>query len=305
MILISRTRSALDGDSNTNSPAQLEHLRYQMMSILHTLSSTFTTCACGAKATDCALSQMAAFVDGELPKDSGEGSVDLGPLVGSIRGFRTREKVPMSGGMSGVEMDIESDEPVAGPSTIRHERRHTVDNVAYAFRSSDEQYHHSNHESPGARRISLPTLTFSPATASPSPKKIKSWKGKERATSNSRTQEEGDDEEDSFSSRGSQGFMSRCCLLFINFSTLTCFTSRNWPGREKPSSSARHDQLLCFVTCSSVRRWRGHADNRRGRQDASKDAETMDSAELRDSERHHATESCVAGKRCESREFEQ
>lgn len=43
---------------------------------------------------------MAAFVDGQAaPKP-----VDLGPLIGSSRGFRTREKVPFSGGMTGVEM---------------------------------------------------------------------------------------------------------------------------------------------------------------------------------------------------------
>jgi hypothetical protein len=30
--------------------------------------------------------------------------IDLGPLVGSMRGFRTKERVPMSGGMGGMEM---------------------------------------------------------------------------------------------------------------------------------------------------------------------------------------------------------
>jgi len=84
-----------------NSPNQLEHLRNQMSNILHALSSTFTTCACGSKTKDCALTQMAAFVDGEAGPSKG---VDLGPLVGVQRGFKTREKVPFSGGMSGVEM---------------------------------------------------------------------------------------------------------------------------------------------------------------------------------------------------------
>lgn len=103
-----------------------------MTSILHALSSTFTTCACGAKAKDCALARMAAFVEGE---ESMAGTpnqhVDLGPLVGKTRGFKTRERVPWSGGMSGVEMDVEEDRdvdvdgdgttedeelPVAGPS---------------------------------------------------------------------------------------------------------------------------------------------------------------------------------------------
>lgn len=45
--------------------------------------------------------------------------IDLGPLVGpgNERGFRTREKVPMSGGMSGVEM-VTSSEEEAGPSGV-------------------------------------------------------------------------------------------------------------------------------------------------------------------------------------------
>ncbi|KAF8873529.1 hypothetical protein BD779DRAFT_1569832, partial [Infundibulicybe gibba] len=43
-------------------PHQLHHFRNQMSNILHTLASTFTTCACGARARDCALTQMAAFV---------------------------------------------------------------------------------------------------------------------------------------------------------------------------------------------------------------------------------------------------
>jgi cytochrome P450 len=34
-----------------------------MASMLHALSSTFTTCACGSKAKDCALNLMAEFVD--------------------------------------------------------------------------------------------------------------------------------------------------------------------------------------------------------------------------------------------------
>lgn len=100
-----------------------------MTSMLHALSSTFTTCACGAKAKDCALNRLADFVDGQtpltpapsppsLPDDrrpeerGGNGTprnverskVDLGPLLGGQRGFKTRERVPMSGGMSGVEM---------------------------------------------------------------------------------------------------------------------------------------------------------------------------------------------------------
>ena len=87
--------------------------------MLHALSSTFTTCACGSKAKDCALNLMAEFVDGRLPtstiplsqrSDTSSGGekrphgVDLGPLIGAQRGFRTREKSPLNGGMNGVEM---------------------------------------------------------------------------------------------------------------------------------------------------------------------------------------------------------
>ncbi|KDR68991.1 hypothetical protein GALMADRAFT_932246 [Galerina marginata CBS 339.88] len=96
-----------------------------MTNILHALSSTFTTCACGARAKDCALTQMAAFVDAQddfltmHPFRNGHGhkngvgveedwrEVDLGPLVGRKRGFKTRERIPFSGGMGGMEMDVE------------------------------------------------------------------------------------------------------------------------------------------------------------------------------------------------------
>ena len=104
----------------------LTHIRNQMASMLHALSSTFTTCACGSKAKDCALNLMAEFVDGRLPvpapppferpnEPSGP-RVDLGPLVGAQRGFHTREKSPLNGGMNGVEMIPDQS---AGPSERR------------------------------------------------------------------------------------------------------------------------------------------------------------------------------------------
>ena len=48
---------------------------------------------------------MAAFVDG-APIGSGqqERHVDLGPLVGQKRGFKTKERIPFSGGMVGMVM---------------------------------------------------------------------------------------------------------------------------------------------------------------------------------------------------------
>ena len=98
-----------------------------MASMLHALSSTFTTCACGSKAKDCALNLMAEFVDGRLPvpapppfqrpNEPSGSRVDLGPLVGAQRGFHTREKSPLNGGMNGVEMI--PDQSAAGPSERR------------------------------------------------------------------------------------------------------------------------------------------------------------------------------------------
>jgi len=52
-------------DLDPPSPQQIQHLRRYMTNILHALTSTFTTCACGACAKDCALTQMAAFVDAQ------------------------------------------------------------------------------------------------------------------------------------------------------------------------------------------------------------------------------------------------
>ncbi|KZT05167.1 uncharacterized protein LAESUDRAFT_813759 [Laetiporus sulphureus 93-53] len=120
-------------------PHQLQHFRQQLTSMLHALSSTFTTCACGSKSRDCALMRMAEFIDQQTPPTpspsppsafASEGEswnsawersrrpsesdeeremsrrkrTDLGPLIGVERGFRTRERVMWSGGMTGVEM---------------------------------------------------------------------------------------------------------------------------------------------------------------------------------------------------------
>ncbi|KAG9308667.1 hypothetical protein JVU11DRAFT_11624 [Chiua virens] len=176
------------------APAHLHHLRAQFTSILHALSSTFTTCACGSSTRDCAVRVMERVVEGRSSegessdsangeyedaeedvdvegngyvdlrqsrnwglgmnvdmdiemdtsidvdrpprrakkrkiRKSGKGEdkvqadgcrdasttvppvkqrtrkpIDLGPLVGIKRGFRTREKAPMNGGWGGVEI---------------------------------------------------------------------------------------------------------------------------------------------------------------------------------------------------------
>ena len=48
---------------------------------------------------------------------NGETPMDLGPLVGVERGFRTRERIPSSGGMGGVEL-VPSSPSEAGPSRL-------------------------------------------------------------------------------------------------------------------------------------------------------------------------------------------
>ena len=116
-------RLSLITSLSTNSPPKIQHIKNQMSNILHALSSTFTTCACGALSKDCALSQMAAFVDGhdltsllrrkdpsnEVESDDDTARVDIGPLVGRKRGFRTKERIPHSGGLGGMQMMADED----------------------------------------------------------------------------------------------------------------------------------------------------------------------------------------------------
>jgi len=86
-----------------HSQPQMSKLKARMANLFHALASTFTTCACGAKARDCVLTQLNAFVESATPTTE-EQEIDLGPLVGASRGFRTREKVKGSGGIGGMEM---------------------------------------------------------------------------------------------------------------------------------------------------------------------------------------------------------
>ncbi|EFI26830.1 hypothetical protein CC1G_15232 [Coprinopsis cinerea okayama7 len=57
----------------SNSSTQLAQLRSQIANILHALSSTFTTCACGARSKECAFTLMGRFVSGEVPEFLGGG----------------------------------------------------------------------------------------------------------------------------------------------------------------------------------------------------------------------------------------
>ncbi|KZT19819.1 hypothetical protein NEOLEDRAFT_1245609 [Neolentinus lepideus HHB14362 ss-1] len=121
------------------SSHHVEHIRHQLITLLHAVSSTFPNCACGAKSRTCAFNRMAEFVDGVSPAphspythspnstrhtflhQTRHSSIstrhpsygtdeamneedDLGPLIGTERGFRTRERLPGSSGMGGVEM---------------------------------------------------------------------------------------------------------------------------------------------------------------------------------------------------------
>lgn len=144
-----------------------------MTSMLHTLASTFTTCACGAKARDCVLARIAEFVENQTPltpspsppsqftkekhgpkgrgksEQAEESPIDLGPLIGIERGFRTRERIPFSGGMGGVEL-VSPSPTEAGPSRL----------------------------ATGTRKVSFPDDLLN---ATPKAKKGKDRKGKGRA----------------------------------------------------------------------------------------------------------------------------
>lgn len=59
---------------------------------------------------------MSKFVGGEDVRV--DWNDDFGPLVDVKRGFETRERVPFSGGLSGVEFVSEDEDMGAGPSRI-------------------------------------------------------------------------------------------------------------------------------------------------------------------------------------------
>lgn len=68
-------------------------------------------------------SAAASAAPESTPKPTVKNAIDLGPLVGVKRGFRTREKVPMNGGWGGVEIvpsslkafpEISAEDPLVG-----------------------------------------------------------------------------------------------------------------------------------------------------------------------------------------------
>ncbi|KAH9017273.1 hypothetical protein EDB85DRAFT_2294929 [Lactarius pseudohatsudake] len=149
----------------------LSYIRNQMSAMLHALSSTFTTCACGSKAKDCTLNLTAEFVGGRLPvaasppsqraddpsgTDARSHRVDLGPLVGAQRGFHTREKSPLNGGMNGVEM-------IPGQPTGPGDQHATVDVTGLVQK---ENYLLPDYLDGGVPKIKTTTVP----SASPSPR---------------------------------------------------------------------------------------------------------------------------------------
>jgi hypothetical protein len=171
-----------------------------MGEVLSTLFSTFTTCACGASAHNCAIAQMQQLADlypnpnsnptpdpdpellpherqqhltsHERQHDEDQQTTpDLGPLIGATRGLRTTERG--QGGREGVDLL-----PVSGPS---------VDSVARAFRGVDV-----DEKATPSKRVHFPApppdLVVSAATPSPR----KTW---ERRYSASRPSDSSEDED--------------------------------------------------------------------------------------------------------------
>jgi uncharacterized protein len=193
-------------------------LKRAMGEVLSTLFSTFTTCACGASAHNCAITQMQKFADLEspdldptpdpelLPHEQQQHrtsnlrdqrplpSPDLGPLIGATRGLRTTDRG--QGGREGVEV-VSASAPGSGHGP-------SVESVARAFRgvASDSGSDANNRAtSPVQKRVHFPVLTpevvVSPApatttVATPSSPR-KSW---ERRYSESRFIDTSEDDEE-------------------------------------------------------------------------------------------------------------
>ncbi|KAG6815595.1 hypothetical protein H0H87_000280 [Tephrocybe sp. NHM501043] len=113
-------------DGFNQSLSHLSHLRAQMANILHSVSNTMPTCACGEQARGCAIRALECFIYGserlhdDHEKDDFERRMrdhihrhedpNLGPLIGAKRRFRTHELVPSSGGLDGIVVWLHNDE---------------------------------------------------------------------------------------------------------------------------------------------------------------------------------------------------
>ncbi|KAG6876632.1 hypothetical protein C0993_001714 [Termitomyces sp. T159_Od127] len=147
-------------------PAHKAHLRAQMANILHLLSSTFPACACGEHASDCALRAMERFVKAGADVHPTR-PPDLGPLVGRTRGFRSRERVPGSGGLGGIEM---CDDRGEGPSRITLDAMRRREETEDVDARTPTQYSYQYQDGRGRER----ERTRSPEEKMP-PKMRKRW----------------------------------------------------------------------------------------------------------------------------------
>ncbi|KAH9060640.1 hypothetical protein EDB87DRAFT_570726 [Lactarius vividus] len=152
----------------------LSYIRNQMASMLHALSSTFTTCGCGSNTKDCALNLMAEFVDGRLPvaasppsqqandpsgTDLRSHQVDLGPLVGAQRGFHTMKSHFSMARMNGTEM-------IPGQPTDPGDQRATVGVNGLVQR---ENYLLPDHLDGGVPKVKTATAPSSVSLSPPPP----------------------------------------------------------------------------------------------------------------------------------------
>jgi hypothetical protein len=241
-------------------PQHIQQLRAQMTHVLHALGSTFTTCACGARAKDCALSAMARFVDGEFTnkppsaaattsRDVGmdatgaagteadgvnargkgkRGRIDLGPLVGVKRGFGTRERVPFGGGFGGVEMMCDDDDA---------DREAGEDQGGNAGPSGTRREGGGDRDGDGAGPSGrgVPLVTFTSPTPSPQ-KKSASRKGKRISVV------EGDDRDNHLATAQRElTHLYRLCRIDVTDSGFGLFLLVSWtPGMR---NTLPHDNL--------------------------------------------------------------
>jgi hypothetical protein len=75
----------------------VRHLQNRIIHTLHALGSTFTMCACGKRAKDCAVGLMTSFISWSV--FGMDWSADLGLLVGIKGRFKWGQRVPFSGGL--------------------------------------------------------------------------------------------------------------------------------------------------------------------------------------------------------------
>lgn len=90
-------------------PHHVQRLRLQMQNIVHSIQSSFVSCACGSTAKDCALRLMENFVDGEFP-------LRVPPPVSSSQHYSRGKSAPRSPvarrSTVSPEMDLTTESPL-------------------------------------------------------------------------------------------------------------------------------------------------------------------------------------------------